>query len=217
MSTVVITGVGRGIGKATAEKFLEKGWQVLGGSQSGVSPLVHPRFFYEKLDVADLESVNRFKEFIKKNAQPVDVLINSAGILLEKGEEYTYENLQKTINVNVIGLINFTESILHNIPNGGHIINISSGLGSIEGTINGFYPAYRVSKAAVNMYTRVLAGRLNELDIRVSSIDPGWVKTDMGGEKAARNPEEAALELYELAVSKVDSGYFWYKGKRKSW
>jgi NAD(P)-dependent dehydrogenase (short-subunit alcohol dehydrogenase family) len=217
MSTVVITGVGRGIGKATAEKFLEKGWQVLGGSQSGVSPLVHPRFFYEKLDVSDIESVNRFKEFINKNGQPVDVLINSAGILLEKGEEYSYEDLQKTINVNVIGLINFTENIIHKVPNGGHIINISSGLGSIEGTINGFYPAYRVSKAAVNMYTRVLAGRLDELDIRVSSIDPGWVKTDMGGEKAARNPEEVAQELYELATSKVDSGYFWYKGKKKSW
>ncbi len=217
MSTVVITGISRGIGRATAEKFLEKGWQVMGGSQSGKAPLVHPRFFYEQLDVTDSESIKMFRDMVVKNGHPIDVLVNNAGILIEKGEEFSFENLQKTLNVNVLGLINFTEKLLPHIPNGGHIINLSSGLGSIEGTINGYYPAYRISKASVNMYTRVLAGRLAEADITVSSIDPGWVITDMGGEKAARKPSESATEIYELATSKVDSGYFWYKGKKKPW
>lgn len=217
MSTVVITGISRGIGKATAEKFLEKGWQVMGGSKSGKATIVHPRFFYEQLDVTDNASIQMFRDMVVKNGHPIDVLVNNAGILLEKGEEYSFENLQKTMDVNVLGLVNFTETLLPHIPNGGHIINLSSGLGSIEGTINGYYPAYRISKAAVNMYTRVLAGRLAEIDITVSSIDPGWVKTDMGGATAARNPSETAEEIYQLATTKVDTGFFWYRGKKKPW
>lgn len=217
MSTVVITGISRGIGKATAEEFLNKGWQVIGGSQSGNKPFEHSRLFYQKLDVTSVDDVLKFREFIQKVGKEITVLVNSAGILLDKEEEFSMDFYQKTMDVNVKGLISVTETLLPNIINGGHIINISSGLGSIEGTINGYYPTYRISKAAVNMYTRVLAGRLLENGITVSSIDPGWVKTDMGGANASRNPSEPAAEIYNLATSKVESGNFWYKGRKKSW
>lgn len=217
MSTVVITGISRGIGKAAAEKFLEKGWKVIGGSQSGKIPFEHPQLFYEQLDVTDSNSIRKFREFVLGHTREIDVLVNSAGILIEKGEELSMDEFQRTLNVNIVGLVNVTEKLLPNVPTGGHIINISSGLGSIEGTINGFYPGYRVSKAGVNMYTRILAGRLSENGIIVSSIDPGWVKTDMGGEKAARTPEEAAADIFELAIAKIDSGNFWYKGRKKPW
>jgi NAD(P)-dependent dehydrogenase (short-subunit alcohol dehydrogenase family) len=217
MSTLVITGISRGIGKATAELFLEKGWMVFGGSQSGRAPFEHPRLFYQKLDVTQITDIEQFKEFVKNKNQKIDVLINCAGILLEKDSEFSFDVFQTTMAVNVTGLVNVTENLLPHISNGGHIVNLSSGLGSIEGTINGYYPAYRVSKAAVNMYSRVLAGRLSDYGIKVSSIDPGWVRTDMGGPNAARDPKEPAEEIYQLATSNVESGYFWYKGKRKAW
>jgi NAD(P)-dependent dehydrogenase (short-subunit alcohol dehydrogenase family) len=67
------------------------------------------------------------------------------------------------------------------------------------------------------MYTRTLASRLKDRNITVSSFDPGWVKTDMGGKGALREPSEPAEELFELATSKVESGYFWHQGRKKAW
>lgn len=78
------------------------------------------------------------------------------------------------------------------------------------------YPAYRISKTALNMYTRTLAVRLNGM-VTVSSVHPGWVKTDMGGSDADREPEEAAEDIFKLANSHVETGQFWFKGEKFPW
>lgn len=217
MNTVVITGISRGIGRATAEKFLDKGWQVIGASRSGNIPFEHEHLFARQADMTDDNSVGQFIEFISAKVNEIDVLINNAAILIDKNQQLPVDVLRKTLEVNVFGLINLTENLISMVRPGGHIINLSSGLGSIQGNVNGYYPAYRISKVSVNMYTRMLASRLAEKGIRVSSIDPGWVKTDMGGAGATRNPSEPAQEIYELATSENDSGYFWYKEKKQSW
>lgn len=73
------------------------------------------------------------------------------------------------------------------------------------------------------MYTRTLAFRLKEKGIIVSSLDPGWVKTDMGNlgatenEKPDREPEEVADEIYDLVINVKESGYFWKLGKKREW
>lgn len=217
MSTAVITGISRGIGKAVAEKFLEKDWHIIGGSKSGKKPFEHSRLLTEPVDLTDEASIAAFVSYVKKNGSDIKVLVNNAGILIDKGQELSMDTLRKTLEVNLFGLISLTEKLLPLIPKGGHIINLSSGLGSIEGTTGGHYPAYRISKASVNMYTRVLAGRLADMGITVSSIDPGWVRTDMGGAGASRNPSEPAQEIYDLATSKSQTGYFWHKGRKQSW
>jgi NAD(P)-dependent dehydrogenase (short-subunit alcohol dehydrogenase family) len=217
MSTIVITGISRGIGKAVAEMFLEKGWQVIGGSKSGTKPFEHTRLLTVPVDLTDETSIASFVAFVEKNGTDIKVLVNNAGILIDNGQELSMDSLRKTLEVNLFGLISLTEKLVPVISKGGHIINLSSGLGSIERTNSGHYPSYRISKASVNMYTRVLAGRLAGLGITVSSIDPGWVKTDMGGAGASRNPSEPAQEIYDLATSQNQTGYFWHKGKKQAW
>ena len=67
------------------------------------------------------------------------------------------------------------------------------------------------------MYGRTLAFRLEAKNITVSIVDPGWVKTDMGGRGATRDPKLPAKEIFELATSTVPTGRFWYEGKERSW
>ena len=119
--------------------------------------------------------------------------------------------------MNLVGTIDFTEGIIPIMNSKGHIINISSRAGSLEHTnytLN--YPSYRISKAAINMVTRILAVRLKE-KIKVSSIHPGWVKTDMGGDNADMGPKEAAEDIFKLANSSAKTGGFWFKGKKFPW
>jgi NAD(P)-dependent dehydrogenase (short-subunit alcohol dehydrogenase family) len=83
-----------------------------------------------------------------------------------------------------------------------------------------------MSKAALNMYTKTLAFRLREEGIIVSSLDPGWVKTDMGyqastpEEQPNREPQDAAEDIYKIVteVTQItDSGFFWKDGKKRDW
>ena len=69
--------------------------------------------------------------------------------------------------------------------------------------------AYRMSKSALNMYTKTLSARLVERNIKVVSIHPGWVKTDMGGEDAAITPDFCANGIYQLYLKNVPTNSFW--------
>lgn len=216
MKNVLITGVSRGMGRAFAEKFLSEGWRVMGTSTSGRYPMVHEHLRVYKLDISDPEGVQKFVDEIKKTGEKIDVLINNAGIYLNETFPMKRKELQKTLDVNLIGLIDLTEKLTPFINDGGCIINMSSGAGSITEFEDG-YPAYSISKVGVNMYTRNLAVALKNRKIIISAFDPGWVRTDMGGSDATRDPSEPAEEMYTLATSKVDSGYFWHKGKKRNW
>jgi NAD(P)-dependent dehydrogenase (short-subunit alcohol dehydrogenase family) len=215
---VLITGVSRGIGKATAEKFLEEGWQVLGTSTSGQAPIKDGNLKLLKLELLDSRSIQSLFEEIDKAAERLDVLINNAGASYDRGAGFiSIEILRKTLEVNLIGLIDLTQRLLPHINDGGHIINISSGSGSLTEFRGSWAPAYSISKASLNMYTRILAGQLRNRNITVSSLTPGWVRTDMGGPGAPRDPKEPAREIYDLANSKVESGFFWSQGHKRDW
>lgn len=216
MKTVLITGVSRGIGRATAEKFLLEEWYVIGTSTTGRSPRKYENLDLHTLDLLDPKSIENFvKEIAGKE---IDVLINNAGIYLDEDEfPITQKSLKDTLQVNLTGLIDLTERLLPQIKDGGRIVSMSSGAAVItEGGDEG-KPAYQISKVGVNMYTRSLAEYLKKRNITVSSMDPGWVKTDMGSFSAPRDPKEPAEEIYKLAISKVDSGYFWHRNKKRSW
>ena len=143
-------------------------------------------------------------------------------LLDEEETSVVNEKLRATLEVNLIGTIEFTEQILPILTSGGHIINISSSAGSLNLPAEhdhypNHYPSYKISKTALNMYTRTLAGRLEDKGIRVSSVHPGWVKTDMGGPDAEMEPAEAAEHIFRLAISQVETGQFWHKGEKFPW
>lgn len=219
MKTVLITGVSRGIGLATAKKFLDEGYFVLGTSTSGGSDLNHDNLKMFQLDLSAPESIKTAVEHISQFGEKPDILINNAGINVEEWEEVVLDisKLRQTLEVNLIGTADFTEHMFAVSDSIKHVVNISSRAGALGDQNDGFMPAYKISKVALNMYTRSLAGRLKKKGITVSSLDPEWVKTDMGSDEAPGEPEDAALSIYNLATSKVETGQFWLNGQKRAW
>lgn len=214
--TVVITGASRGIGRATASEFLDHGWDVLGTSTSGHG-WNHERVSWFELDLASPESIKSAAKQITARGK-IDVLINNAGITdNEDRDKISVPVLRRILEVNLVGTIDLTEQMAPAMNSGGHIILLGSGLGSIAGVTTAFAPAYSISKAALTMYTRKLASRLEDRKVTVSIVSPGWVQTDMGGKSAPRQPEEAAEEIFRLATQDVPTGQFWHQGKRTAW
>ena len=220
MKTVVITGIGKGIGKALAEKFLTEGHFVIGTSTSGTVAFTHENLLVVGLNITHTESIDACIAEITKTGKTIDILINNAGVALDiDTNTIAIETLRATLEVNLIGTIDFTEKILPLLAPQAHILNTASSAGSLARTQEAdddMYPAYRISKAALNMYTRILAVRLRDR-ATVSSFHPGWVKTDMGGPNADMTPTEAAEYIYTLAMRSVETGQFWFKGEKFEW
>lgn len=216
MKKILITGTSRGIGLATAKKFLAEGWLVYGASTSVNKNLQHQNYRHFILDLSDQISIKTCVNKIKNENPQIDVLIDCAGVSFEPdGDEFNLSSLRKNLEVNLIGTIDLTEQIIPILSPNGHIVLISSKMSSLDDFTGRDYPAYRISKTALNMYVKTLADRLKT--ITVSAFDPGWVKTDMGGPNAPREPEIPAGELYSLVTSAHPSGNFWYEGKTRSW
>lgn len=222
MKTILVTGVNKGIGRALAEKYLALGHEVIGTYFSTPPDYSHEHLTLFPLDLSDSKSIEQCIVDITKLGKKIDILHNNAGALLDEGETtVVIEKLRKTLEINLIGTIDFTERVLPLMNKGGHIINTSSSAGSLKKGVSshwpGHYPAYKISKTALNMYTRTLADRLKDSGITVSSVHPGWVKTDMGGEEANVTPAEAADSLYTLALSHPETGKFWFNGEEFPW
>lgn len=207
---VFITGASRGIGKALRKKFIEEDFEVIGTSTSGGDFL--------KLDLSSSESIKTcVKEFSEMNIR-VDILINNAGIMVDYGKNFVdMGNLRKTLEVNLIGTIDFTERMASFLNKGARIINISSSAGSLTKSNYSDYPSYKISKAALNMYSRVLGASLKDGGFLVASIHPGWVKTDMGGMNADLKPEESAEEIFKRIISFKETGKFWFEMNEFPW
>jgi len=184
-----------------------------------------------QMDLSKPESIEKniseVKKFLAESDRKINILINNAGVMLDRGEtDLDIEKLRKSLEINLVGPANFTEHLLGLIgedEKGGHIVNISSVAGSFAHVDSGtgrapnFYPAYRISKAALNMYTNTLAERLRNRNIIVSSVHPGLTRTDMGGGEANQSPEEAAENIFKFAISKPETGNFWFDSRKIPW
>lgn len=221
MKTVIITGISRGIGKALAEKFLNEGYSVVGTSTNGTADIHNPNIQVCKLDLSEPHSIDTATKTILTISPKIDILLNNAGISVdEKPGELNLSALRKNLEVNLLGLIDFTERLLPYIVPNGQIVNTSSVMGSLTAPVDETeldFPAYRISKTAVNMYTKTLASRVKNQGITVSSVHPGWVKTDMGGVGATREPSVAADEIFKLATTPHETGFFWFDNEIFPW
>jgi NAD(P)-dependent dehydrogenase (short-subunit alcohol dehydrogenase family) len=214
----LVTGANRGIGFEGSRQLARAGLDVIltaRGEEAGSEAAERLRsedlpVRYERLDVADAASV----EQCAGRVGAIDVLVNNAGVLLDRGStlDVTDEVLRDTLDVNLLGALRTARAFLPGMVERGYgrIVNVSSGAGQIAET-SGYAPAYSISKAALNMLTRKLAVTTPGGDIKINAMCPGWVRSDMGGAAAPRSLEEAADTLVWLATLPADgptNGFF---------
>lgn len=221
---ILITGANRGIGLATVHELQRRGAKVVAGVRDpGKMPPVLGVTVL-KLDTADAESCRAFVAEAEREQGRIDGLINNAAILVDDQTpvlKLGQDDIRRVLEVNLLGPIRLCQLVVPGMDARGYgrIVNMSSGLGAIIG-MGGGYPSYRMSKVALNAFTRVLAAELGPNSaVKVNSLDPGWVKTDMGGAGATRDPSEPAREIADLVSISENgpSGGFFTRGEPREW
>lgn len=223
MKTILVTGGNRGIGKEICRQLAADGHHVLLGSRDftkgkAAAAEMSGKVEVVKLDVGDEES----RLELAKQLTQLDVLINNAGILPgNKGADaVTMEEVRQVLEINYFGVWSLIQNLLPQLRQAseGRIINMSSSMGAHAGLASGRHASYRVSKANLNDLTILLAADLASEGIKVNAMDPGWVRTDMGGAGASRSVEQGADTAVWLATTPVlPNGKFWRDRKQIAW
>jgi NAD(P)-dependent dehydrogenase (short-subunit alcohol dehydrogenase family) len=237
----LITGGNRGLGLETARQLGIVGMTVLLGARELAKGEASAQRLQEqgidaravKLDVTNAEDVRAAAEWIEREFGRLDVLVNNAGVMHRSltgnnTSKTTRVELQETFDANLFGVVAVTQAMLPLIrkSEAGRIVNVSSLLASQslharKGSeiYDSKHFAYAASKVALNTFTLHLAHELKETKIKVNSADPGWVKTDMGGEDAPMEVKEGAKTVVELATLEKDgaNGGYFHLGKAVPW
>jgi NAD(P)-dependent dehydrogenase (short-subunit alcohol dehydrogenase family) len=221
--TIVITGAGRGIGLALTKKFNERGDHVIALCRKNNDDLRSSGAeVIEGIDVTDLSSLSQLRDlFSGKN---IDVLINNAGVmeseLIEDFSESAFEKMRKQFEVNSLGPLKVTSTLLDSLAEGSKIAMITSRMGSISDNTSGKRYGYRMSKAALNIASVSMAQDLASRKIAVGIFHPGWVQTDMTGNSGHLTTEQCASNLV-VRISELDlstSGQFFHSsGEKLPW
>jgi NAD(P)-dependent dehydrogenase (short-subunit alcohol dehydrogenase family) len=226
---IVITGANRGLGYELTAEAAQRGHEIIAGIRSEnpdgkLLDLIN-RFPGQieavELDVCREETVDRLANSLTAKGQSVDAIINNAGILLGRGvsiEELQMEDVAQSFEINLFGPMRIIKHLLPLMPIGSSraVINISSEAGSLSNAYGGDYP-YAISKTAINMFSKQLKKYVKGREIRVFALHPGWIKTDMGGDKAPGDPVESATGIMDILEMKkeIDPDHFFinYKGE----
>ncbi len=222
---ILITGANRGIGLATVRELQKRGAKVVAGVREPEKMPPVPGITVLKLDTANAESCRTYVAEAERQHGRIDGLVNNAGILLDQNATpaltLSENDVRRVLEVNLIAPVRLCQLVVPGMQSRGYgrIVNISSGLGAIT-DMGGGYPSYRMSKLALNGFTRILAAELGpNSTVKVNSLDPGWVRTDMGGADAVRDPSEPAREIADLVSISADglSGGFFRRGEPREW
>ncbi|MFL6759827.1 SDR family oxidoreductase [Sphingomonas sp.] len=208
MATLLITGANRGIGLEFARQYAADGWDVVATARQSSPELDALGVRVEPLDLSDADDVAAFPAKIDV---PRDLFIANAGTSrpMNTGGAEDARDWQKMMMVNAIAPFQLGQALLPKLVDGGKMIAISSGLGSI-GDIGGGWIPYRTSKAALNMAWRCLALEAKPRGVTAVALSPGWVKTRMGGAGAEITPEQSVGDMRRLIerLTIADSGRF---------
>ena len=197
MPTVLITGANRGIGLEFARQFSADGWDVMTTARETSDELARLGVRVELLDLRDLDDVAALGAGI---AAPLDLLIANAGTMTPENGD-TADDARawaEMLTVNCIAPYLLAKSVLRQVAAArGKLIALSSGMGSIGESSGGYVP-YRTSKAALNMAWHSLAIEARPHGVIAAAIDPGWVKTRMGGPGAQISAEQSVGDMRRL-------------------
>lgn len=206
----LVTGGNKGIGFAICQGLLAQGFEVIMAARSldkaknAIAKLNSSNVRPLELDVSDDESIERSAKNLSQEIDALDVLINNAGIYPDEGVNIltvSRELLDRTMNTNTFGAIRVTQAFLSLLTKAtnARIVNVSSGYGQLN-SLSADVPSYCLSKLTLNGATIMLAEALQSKGIVINAIDPGWVRTDMGGSGASRSPEKGADTAVWLAT-----------------
>lgn len=207
----MVTGANKGIGYEIARQLAEKGLRVFVGARKVTEGKQAAKAIakgsgsaeFIEIDVSDRSSIERAAKAVASRADRLDVLVNNAGVLLDGNgiAEVDDDIFLRTLTTNTLGPIRVTQTFLPLLLKGtrASVINLSSGLGQLS-EMGETYPAYSISKTALNAVTRQFAAALRDKGIAVNSVCPGWVKTDMGGPNAPRTVQQGADTVTWLAT-----------------
>ena len=167
------------------------------------------------MDVTSVGSIDAARRTVVDQVGPVGVLVNNAAVLLGENDDVLSippDGYRRTFDANVFGVVEVCRAFVPAMARAGYgrIVNVSSGAGQLA-TMSTYAPAYSMSKAALNAFTRILAATYRSDGVLVNAVDPGWVRTDMGGPSAPRSPQEGADTIVWLATLPGDGptgGFF---------
>lgn len=227
----LITGANKGLGFETARQLANQNVKVLIGArdetrgQESAEKLRSENLDAEfvLVDVTNEKTIEAAVKHVEENYGKLDILVNNAGIANEYGlapGEINLELIRQTFDTNFFGVVAVTKAFLPLIEksDGGRIVNVSSGLGSLtlhSDPQSPYYDikplAYNSSKAALNMFTVILAHDLKDTKIKVNSADPGYTATDLNHNTGPKTVEQGASIIFDLATLSDDGatgGYF---------
>lgn len=228
----LVTGANRGIGLETARQLAgmdieviltsrteSKGKEAIQGLQNKGLKL-----HYHALDVSDLTSILELKNFVIGRFGRLDILVNNAAVYLDESDsilEIDPQTFRTTLRTNLFGPFHTCREFLPLMEQNGYgrVVNVSSGYGALKALDSPKVGSYKLSKAALNGLTRLMASAVDASKVKVNSADPGWVHTDMGGPTAPRSPQKAAEDIVWLATLPENgpSGKFFFDKKPIDW
>lgn len=231
IKTVLITGTNRGLGLEFVKQYAQDGWQVLACCRKPDAAkelqLVQKEFKETvqifKLDITDFAAIDALADQLKNT--PIDVLLSSAGTYGSHQNKFgtvDYNDWAETFRINTMAGLKLAEAFVNHVSNSQQkkMIFITSKMGSLSDNTSGKSYIYRSTKAALNAVVKSLSHDLKDKNIITAVLNPGWVKTDMGGPEAPTSPTESIKGMREVIenLNMEKSGHFFgFKGDEIPW
>ncbi len=231
----IVTGAYRGLGQETCRQLAALGYQVVltarreqeGQAAAEVLAQDGHKVLFQPLDVTDEASRIALRDRIRQDFGRLDVLVNNAGIFPDPAPgtpessilQADLEPIRHAFETNTLSALRLCQLLIPLMDSEGRVVNLSSGMGQLS-DMNGFCPGYRLSKTALNAVTRIIADELGaDNGIKINSVCPGWVRTEMGGPNAHLSIEEGVKGIIWAATLPADgpSGGFFRHGEPIPW
>ncbi len=220
----LITGANRGIGYEAAKQLVALGYKVIIAARNNAAreKVAAIGADFLQLDVTSETSIQQAALTVIDKYPQLDVLVNNAGVCDDDNKsvfQLTKKIFNRSFDTNFFGPLMLTQALVPALQKSkdARIINVSSDMACLTtGTYNSS-AAYRLSKTALNSLTQLFSHELPP-HIKINSMSPGWVKTDMGGEAAPRTVEQGAETIVWLStVENIPTGKFWKDKQEIGW